>query len=613
MDNGVSLREWYGRRILANIPLVLELFDESRGVFACEPGKDELYRHCLRPLAWFYKNEFPGNPYRGDSKLLDIIVRAANNICNVRAEDERDAALLGTEWIPYNLMECAEWLADEIGAEAHSLWSRTLAAHLDGMKRISNYVCCAPNHQAWRATLLYRAGQVYDNANWRASGQFLARQVCAMQTVDGYWDESRRGQGPSPNYHRTHIAALDLYYRFSNDEQVREPLFKAIEFAIRAAYPDGTPIDVFDGRQAYIAAFAVAMAANAFTRTPQGRRLVRNQIARLEELGVTDGKSPVGFALNWYLFAATDFMLDCHRFVEEGDEQPMPIEVDGARETFIFNGPPGIGGGLVRRAGDWTLAVSACQTDLPRATNHIYNTERQSGISAYHQQAGLIVGGGNRMRNHIPLANAVVLTGWEGVDCVGGRFPDEMVVNHGLPIQPDGTSTEASDPVKATYYPLRRRCEHTDRGASLHLDFMHARIRFDIDAVDSNQLVVRYAFETVDVEKLLLQTPVPLFWPGRFEIDGGQFELDEDLERIETLQVNNELRLEARGCPVTYTPGGDAPVLFTWPMEPMKNWRFGDMNYLPDVRYKPLYVVGLLSAEFRAAKGEGTLLTIEVG
>ena len=52
--------------------------------------------------------------------------------------------------------------------------------------------------------------------------------------------------------------------------------------------------------------------------------------------------------------------------------------------------------------------------------------------------------------------------------------------------------------------------------------------------------------------------------------------------------------------------------MFTWPMEPMKNWRLNVMNYVPDVRYQPLYTVGLLSIEVPPGKGEGPLAEIEV-
>jgi len=52
--------------------------------------------------------------------------------------------------------------------------------------------------------------------------------------------------------------------------------------------------------------------------------------------------------------------------------------------------------------------------------------------------------------------------------------------------------------------------------------------------------------------------------------------------------------------------------LFTWPLEPIKNWRFNRLNYVPDVHFQPLYTVGLLSRECRAESSQGRLATITV-
>jgi hypothetical protein len=403
-----GLRQWYFERIVKNVPHVLAYFDEKAGIFRVEPQYDHLYRHCLRPLAYLYKNPVEGNPFHGDVAVLAKVIRQGDVICGVgEATKDRQHGSMGVEWIPYNIMECLEWLPDELGPARRAAWLDALARHLDEMRLISNYVSTAPNHFIWRAALLYRAGQLFDHPDWRRTAQMWARQVARMQTSDGYWDESYRGQGPSPNYHRTHLHGLDLYYRFSGDQEVREALYKGIDFAVRAAWPDGTPIDAFDGRQPYLAAFAAGMGSNALSRTAQGRRLLRRQIERLDELGVTDATRPCGFAVNWYLFATTDFMLDCYRFLEDGPEEDLPQEGERWRDAFIFGGHADVGGGAVVRHKPWLLAVSAAQSDVPRCLANVYIAERQSGYSVYHDAAGLIVGGGNRMRNHVPLANAI--------------------------------------------------------------------------------------------------------------------------------------------------------------------------------------------------------------
>jgi len=608
--SAVSLKDWYYKRILNNVPFLLKHFDEKKGIFTLGDGRDKLYWHSLRPLAFLYKNDLPDNPWFADKSVLDKVLRQGDRICE---EGKISGADLGVEWIPFNLLECMDILGNEIGSKRRACWQKAVTGHLEEMKLISNYISTAPNHFIWRMALLYRAGQLFGNDAWMQTAQFAARQVTKMQTVDGYWDEAHRGQGPSPNYHRTHLHGLDLYYRYSGDEEVKNALHKGIDFAIRTAYPDGTPIDAFDGRQPYLAAFAAGMAANALSRTPRGRRLLRRQCEQLDTLGVTDVHSPVGFAVSWYAFATTDFMLDCYRFFEEGPEEPLPSELDGWRDVFVFNGHEGEGGGLVALRGEWFAAVSAAETDVPRFITNVYITERQSGYSLYHKRAGLVAGGGNRMRDHAPFANAIVLTGWDDVDCKFGVFPDELITNHGLPA-PEGSTAgfaEWNDPVKSTYHPIRRAARFTDGGMQLTLDFLHAEVRFNFQPTANGAFAITYAFECVDVKKLLLQIPIPLFHPASFRVDKEVYEVT-DLKRLRIVEVKKTIRLQGRHAKVKYAVAAKAPYRFTYPLEPMKNWHLKGINYAEDPYFKPLYTVGILSAEFTTPKAEGTLATIEV-
>ncbi len=373
---------------------------------------------------------------------------------------------------------------------------------------------------------------------------------------------------------------------------------------------DGTPIEAFDGRQPYLAAFAAGMAANALCRTARGRRLVRRQIERMDELGVTDATRACGFSVHWYVFATTDFMLDCYRFMEEGPEEEIPQERQRWQDTFAFNGYDSVGGGAIVRQEPWLLAVSAAQTDNPRVVPNVYITERQSHWSAYHDLAGLVLGGGNRMRNHVPLANAIVLTGWKDVDCVAGRFPDSCVQGQGYPTSRPG-QVESNDPVKGCYYPIQRRLETHERGARLFLEFLHASIRFDLRIEGPEDLAIDYAFEAAGTTKILLQVPIPLFWPGRFRVDDRHAEVA-DLEDVKTVPVAGQVTLKARGTRVEYALSAGQTASLTYPLEPIKNWKFTGMNYVPNVRFEPLYTVAVLSREFRESRGEGLLLTVRI-
>ncbi|HUW81723.1 MAG TPA: hypothetical protein VMZ31_02860 [Phycisphaerae bacterium] len=110
------IRDWYLRRIVGNVPLMLRLFDADAGCFRCEPGHDRDYQHAVRPLAYLYAHKIDGNPYHQDASILDKVIR-----------------------------------------EGDAIWR-----HLEQMKLVSNYLSTAPNHFIWRAALsLRRAAAAY--------------------------------------------------------------------------------------------------------------------------------------------------------------------------------------------------------------------------------------------------------------------------------------------------------------------------------------------------------------------------------------------------------------------------------------------------------------------
>ncbi|HTL52339.1 MAG TPA: hypothetical protein VL860_07195 [Planctomycetota bacterium] len=641
-----SVQDWYARRIFQNMPVLLEQFDAVHGSFGPASHRNQ---HCLRAFAWFYKNQWPGNPVFGDRSVLEKVIRAGDTLV-ASEKPGRHGGTLGGEWPPYNLIECIDWLGAELGAERIARWRAALERHLARIQITSNYIATAPNHYSWRAAVLARAGKLFGREDWLRAAARLARQIGVMQTPDGYWDEAHRGHGPSPNYHRVHLHGLDLYYRNSGDAAVLETLARATQFATRAAWPDGSPVETFDGRQPYLAAFAVGMAANAFTRTAEGRRLLALQCELADRVGIADARHPTGFALTWYAFATTDFMIDCFRFVAEEsaggrviaeEAARLPSEREGHLDRFVINKQVGETGAVLLRKGAWTAAVAAIDSDVPRFIQNVYISERQTGFSLLHARAGLVVGGGNRMRNHAPLVNAVVLTGWEDVDCVAGVFKAPYL-DDGEKAAAGQTVTEQApfvsaalprpghegiDPVKCCYHPIRRTVDAAEGAgrATLTLEFMHGTVVFELTPVDDRRFRIACRYDLVGVKNLLLQVPVVLFHPGRFAIDGAAQAVG-DLEAVQSLPLGRELTLRARDTTVAFrlpkrgSEAGPGGAQFTYPLEPIKNTQLKRMNYVPDPRYRPLYTVGLISQTLTTAdpvgaplKGALELLTVECG
>ncbi len=79
-----------------------------------------------------------------------------------------------------------------------------------------------------------------------------------------------------------------------------------------------------------------------------------------------------------------------------------------------------------------------------------------------------------------------------------------------------------------------------------------------------------------------------------------------------TETIQRELSLRARGGRVSYLLPENVAAESTYAVEPIKNWRFKGMNYVPDVKYEPLHTVGLISRIFTSPKEQGVLLVVPV-
>ncbi len=193
-----DMRQWYLSRILNNLPYILSLFDEKAGIFGAEAGYESLYRHCLRPLAFLYKNPLEGNRYYRDASILDKIVRQGDVICEPvdPLPQQQQHGFMGVEWNAYNIMECIEWVGDDLGHDRRRRWTDALALHIEQMKIVSNYMATSPNHFIYRAALLARAGQVFDRSDWCQTGRFLARQVGKMQNAGRLLGRAAAGDRP---------------------------------------------------------------------------------------------------------------------------------------------------------------------------------------------------------------------------------------------------------------------------------------------------------------------------------------------------------------------------------------------------------------------------------
>jgi hypothetical protein len=518
------------------------------------------------PMAFLYKTRHPLNPYYGDAKIRDTAVAICDRIA---------AAKMRPEWPLYLVCQVFDLLKDEIPANKREAW-KAYAADYAATRARQPYFYTSPNHEAWNALAVFRAGQVFGEPRWSAMGRRLMHQLVKMQTRLGYFDEGPH-HGPAMKYNQVQLAPMLLFADYAQDAAVLEASRKLADFMIRYSFPDGSPIGAFDGRQSYSPGYFGTL-CYGLDRWPLGKELNRRIYQTRKKWNLLDVQSPYYSFSDWYAYFGSFFLVDEYRsLVPDAPAQPLPQDRDGYR---MVEDDDSFSGGVVRR-NDWMVALSAMRSDVPRYSGGPYQLERQSRLDIWHERTGLIVGGGSNMVGaEIPLANFLLLTGHKGVDADFGRL----------------TGGEMRDR-QAVYFPRSIRAELTSDAQTLEASFGHGDFHLTSRPASAKRLELEYEYDILAANKAFLQLPLILFYGSRVQVDGR------DWDQLAPVPVKREIEIRNRTTATAVrvaVPQG-VEMLLRRPIYPLR-WYIGEHK---DQRYWPYYQIALLSVSLRPAAGRG--------
>lgn len=359
--------------LLAQVPAIVKSCDPQTGRFGTGiwicGDQERMY-----PLAVAYSRAAAGNRYHKDPQLLDVIMRAGDAlIADMDANGKwefrkKDGSTWGPIWMPWTYSRWVRTFAlirDDMPPERRAAWTKALTLGYTGIARAElRHVHNIPAHQAMG---LYAAGQALERPEWcRQASEFLLK-VVAQQTEAGYWSE---GGGPVVLYDFVYLDAVGTYYAMSQDARVLPALEKGARFHWYFTYPDGRNVETIDQRNPYHD--TVALGNVGFSFSPVGRAYLQRQWSRR----------------GWENLDA-DLIASLLLYGEEG-----AVDAAGAasaRETFVLT-EGGVERAVVARSGPWFVCLSAYTTPV---VDSRWIQDRQNFVSVYHDQTGLILGGGN--------------------------------------------------------------------------------------------------------------------------------------------------------------------------------------------------------------------------
>ena len=361
------------KSLAAGIQPILDTYHPETGRFGAEPWicQDQ---NVVFPLAAAWSLDDPQNPWHHDARLVEVVAKAgvalvddmdADGKWTFRKKDNSTWGQIHMPWTYSRWIRAYQLMRAALPADARAKWEQGLQLGFTGIrKQMDGGVHNIPAHGAMA---LYIAGECFGNDEWKSAAQDYMHRVCEAQNPVGFWSEH---SGPVVGYNRVYVDALGVYYDRSRDPIARDALHRAALFHATVLWPDGSAISCIDERVIYHASIDIGNVG--FTWTPEGRGFLLRQLGRYSK----DGEK----------LAASDYAASMLLYGGQGEAIPPAAAQDESTAAL------GSGEAVIRRCKPWQWAVSA-YTCKPFHSRWIQ--DRQNLIDLYHDQLGVVAGGGN--------------------------------------------------------------------------------------------------------------------------------------------------------------------------------------------------------------------------
>jgi hypothetical protein len=368
-----TFKEEFVSQLVEKVPELLKSQDRAtgrfgKGVWICRD------QEAIFPLAAAWSIKSAANPFFHDPAVLEAIMAGGDALIAEQTPKgqwifrKKDNSTWGDIYMPWTYSRWIRSFAlikDAMPADRREKWRRALTLGFDGIvaTELTKPVQNIPAHDAM-ATFL--AGQVFNRPDYCDAARAYMKKVVDAQASDGYWSEH---SGPVVLYGFVYVEAVGTYYAFSHDDYVLPALKRSAQFHAAFTYPDGSRVETVDERNGYEK--STVMPNIGFTFSPAGRGYAHRQYQMKRQ-----GKQPL----------SADLLASYILNGQEGQAIPPPSAQDDSQ--FVTTD----GQASTTRKSPWFACLSAYHA--PVAQNR-WIQDRQNLVSLFHDDVGLIVGGGN--------------------------------------------------------------------------------------------------------------------------------------------------------------------------------------------------------------------------
>jgi hypothetical protein len=366
---------------------LLSGFDYERNADSRCVERGEIYA-----FAFGVFREFPGNPIYKDMGVWDVVQRTFDVFCDQMHDDGQwdwyVPATKKTHPIP-RPFGFFEWLRvfEEFGehfdaarrTRIEKMLRTSLAWRMGQAERVRDDLGnrnASLNILAHVMLQLWYGGRLFGQDDWMDAGAGVMDRIVALQKPGGWWHDSRVERGPTVLYNTVTLENVAHYAHLSGNVAAREAIVRAADYHFHMAYPDGSLVETADER-------------NRHRQGAGGWRLIPS-LANFEETMpvaayFAERIAPLlDEAAERYLFPLASSLCDTVALLPEGDVAPQKSAASVSEFAMIP--------ALAERRAPWHLCLSGATTDFPGG---MFHHDLQNHLSLWHDDAGLIIGGGN--------------------------------------------------------------------------------------------------------------------------------------------------------------------------------------------------------------------------
>ncbi len=212
--------------------------------FACAMNQE----FCLA-LATAWALEMPNNPFFGKDRLRDLVI---GSIEFARKTTHADGSC--DDYFPFERALGAHVFTTYTMSESYKVLGLNRPDLIDFFRLRGDWLLSnnesgqLANHQALAALALYNVYSLTEDPRYLEGSNHFRDLTLSWQNEEGWFQEY---EGADPGYHSCSIDFLGKLRQKSNEDQLIEPLSKAVDFAGYFMHPDGSYAGEYGSRNTY--------------------------------------------------------------------------------------------------------------------------------------------------------------------------------------------------------------------------------------------------------------------------------------------------------------------------------------------------------------------------